>query len=355
LGAILGNVKHDHTGAEAEFRTAIRLNPDHAHAHCDLGRVLADQGKVSEAISAYREAIRLKPDYADAHLKLGNALIGQGKLDEAFAEYSEAIRLKPEDAMGHYNLGNTLTKQGKLPEAVAEFREAIRIKPDYAEAHCNLGLFLERQGQYAGALVELRRGHELGSKQPVWPYPSAQWVRDAERLAALATRLPAILKGIDGVNNNADRLAIAQWCYRTKRHAAAARFWAEALNDDPKLADDRRAEHRYNAACAAALAGSGQGSDDPMPNGAARARLRGQALDWLKAELAASARVLDSADANSRQLVIQTLEHWRVDSDLDGIRGADALAKLPDAERGAWRSLWADVDSLLARARTSQP
>ena len=62
--------------------------------------------------------------------------------------------------------------------------------------------------------------------------------------------------------------------YDTKRYAAAARLWAEALEADPTLADDRRAQHRYNAACAAALAAAGQGEDDPKPDDAARAALR---------------------------------------------------------------------------------
>ena len=41
------------------------------------------QGKHDEAVAAYREAIRLKPDVAVAHSNLGIVLIAQGKLDEA--------------------------------------------------------------------------------------------------------------------------------------------------------------------------------------------------------------------------------------------------------------------------------
>ena len=41
--------------------------------------------------------------------------------------------------------------------------------------------------------------------------------------------------------DDAERLAFAQMCYDTKRYAAAARFWAEALEADPKLGDDRQA------------------------------------------------------------------------------------------------------------------
>ena len=92
-----------------------------------------DQGKLEEAIAAYRTAIRLKPDYAEAHYNLGIALHDQGKLEEAIAEYRTAIRLKPDYANAHYNLGLALHDQGKLEEAIAEYRAAIRLKPDDAE------------------------------------------------------------------------------------------------------------------------------------------------------------------------------------------------------------------------------
>jgi hypothetical protein len=47
--------------------------------------------------------------------------------------------------------------------------------------------------------------------------------------------------------------------------------------------------------------------------------------------------------------VQQTLQHWQKDSDLNSVRGQDALAKLPEAERAAWQQLWADVEKLLKK------
>jgi hypothetical protein len=44
-------------------------------------------------------------------------------------------------------------------------------------------------------------------------------------------------------------------------YAAAARFFDEAFAAQSSLADDLSSQHRYNAACAAALAGCGQGKD----------------------------------------------------------------------------------------------
>jgi tetratricopeptide (TPR) repeat protein len=333
------------------YREAIRLKPDYAVAHSNLGTALRGQGKLAEAIAVYREAIRLKPDFAAAHFSLGVALRDQGKLTEAIAAFREAIRLEPDNAWAHYNLALALAEQGKQVEAIAAYREAIRLAPDYAEAHCNLGLKLREQGRYSEALAELRRGHELGSKRPHWHHPSAQWVRDCKRMVAIEVKLPAFLKGEAQPADAASQLALAQMCYDRKLYATAARFWGEAFQADAKLADDIQALNRYNAACSAALAGCGQSKDDPPPSEEAKARLRRRALDWLKADLAYWTKQLETGPPQARALVSQSLRHWKVDSDLAGIRDATALKALPVDEQRACRALWAEVDELLAKAR----
>jgi eukaryotic-like serine/threonine-protein kinase len=125
------------------------------------------------------------------------------------------------------------------------------------------------------------------------------------------------------------------------------RLWAEALASDPKLGDDRQAQHRYNAARATALAGAGQGKDEPPLDDATKSKLRRQALDWLKAELAAWGKLLESGQPG---IIVQTLSHWQKDTDLAGIRDQAALAKLPAEEQKAFTRLWADVATLLKKA-----
>ena len=53
---------------------------------------------LDEAVACYRRALKLKPDYAEAHYNLGNALQDQGKLDEAVDCYRRAVELKPDYA-----------------------------------------------------------------------------------------------------------------------------------------------------------------------------------------------------------------------------------------------------------------
>jgi len=60
--------------------------------------------------------------------------------------------------------------------------------------------------------------------------------------------------------------------YDGKRFTAAARHWALALADDPILDANCWNHYRFHAACAAALAAAGQGQDEPLLDGAAKAR-----------------------------------------------------------------------------------
>jgi serine/threonine protein kinase/Flp pilus assembly protein TadD len=337
--------------ALAEFQEAIRLKKDYALAHAGLGTVLARKGRLDEAIAALQEAVRLKKDFAVAHYNLGKALFDKGRLDDAIAEYREALRLKADYPDAHLNLGSALGAKGRHDEAAVEFREAIRYQKDNALAHFNLGFALRKQGEIRQSLEALRRGHELGSQGPR-RYPSAQWVRQAERLVELDERLPGFLTGTSTPAGPSERVELARLCSLKRLHGAAVRFYADAFAAEPPLAE-RLGPHRYNAACAAALAGCGQGKEADRLDDKERARLRRQALDWLRADLAAWGRLLDKGPDQARAAarLIKVLQSWPADADFAGVRGPEALAKLPESERRPWQQFWDDVAALLARAR----
>jgi serine/threonine-protein kinase len=140
-------------------------------------------------------------------------------------------------------------------------------------------------------------------------------------------------------------------CQRKRLCAAAARLYREAIAAKPDLASG----HRYNAACAAALAGCGAGEDVAKLTDAARAGLRQQALDWLRADLDASRGQLDKEPATARPVVAGRMQHWLRDPDFAGVRGPEALARLPEAERHDWQRLWQNVEALGHRAAGRAP
>ena len=156
--------------------------------------------------------------------------------------------------------------------------------------------------------------------------------------------LPAFLQDAHQPRDNDERLALLGVCQFQGLNRAAARLYADAFAADPKLANDLAAGHRYNAARFAALAASGQGKDAPKLDDPERTRLRRQALDWLRADLAAW------AGAKDRALAQRTLRRWQQDADLAGVRAPEALAGLARAEREAWGHLWSDAAALLEKA-----
>jgi tetratricopeptide (TPR) repeat protein len=333
-----------------EYRAAVRLDPDYAEAHNNLGAALVAMGRFPEAEKVLRDAVRRKPDNPRAHSNLGNALAAQGKPAEAEGCYREAICLDPNFDQAHYNYGRLLNEQGRTAEAEASYRKAIRANPKYPEAHCNLGLLLATQGRFGEAIGFVRRGHELSAGVPGWRYPSAQWVKEIGEWAKVDARLAAILKG-EEPPRDAERLAaLARLCqvYK-KRYADACRFYAAAFAVRPALADDPRAEHRYNAACVAALAAAGQGADAAVLEDKERARLRKQALSWLRADLDVWEKLVDGGKAADRQAAQGKMRHWQGDTDLSGVRHPWALLRLPAEERRQWQKLWADAAALRAR------
>ena len=65
-------------------------------------------GRTEEAIAHYQEALRLNPNYAEPHTNLGNLLKDRGELDPAISEYRRAIDLSPDLSFLHSNLLLTL-------------------------------------------------------------------------------------------------------------------------------------------------------------------------------------------------------------------------------------------------------
>jgi tetratricopeptide (TPR) repeat protein len=143
--------------AADQFELALRSKPDDPEAHSNLGSVLArSPGRLDDAIAQLREAVRLQPDFGVARLNLGNALLAApGRLDEAIAAYQSAVRISPDMAEAHIYLGNAWARApGHGDDAIAEFRRAIVLKPDNGEAHNNLGLALSGEGRSVEAIEQ---------------------------------------------------------------------------------------------------------------------------------------------------------------------------------------------------------
>src|SRR5262249_34497012 len=152
-----------------------------------------------------------------------------------------------------------------------------------------------------------------------------------------------------------ERLGLAGVCQRKKLHHQAAGLYAAAFAADPRLADDFEGELHRAAAGNAALAAAGVGEDAAQLDDRERRRLRKQALDWLRADLALRTRQLESDKPAERRWAKAVLRQWQQDADLAGVRDKAALAGPPAAAREAFTQLWADFAALLKKAEAPMP
>lgn len=134
--------------AETCFREAIRLMPDFAEAHANLGLLLDQGGMLAEAEQHYLHSITFNPVIGKTHLNLGVLLANQKRFEEAEAAYRRALELIPYSPAAWSNLGVLQACRKQEKEAERSYRIAIDLDPDYRLAYFNLSYLLLRQGRF---------------------------------------------------------------------------------------------------------------------------------------------------------------------------------------------------------------
>lgn len=114
-----------------------------------------------EARDAYRRALEVDPHHADAHVNLGRLLHEAGRLADAAAHYRLALAAAPRHATAAFDLGIALEDLGRPADATAAYEQAIRADPRLADAYFNLARLYEKAGKKAAALRYLSKYRRL--------------------------------------------------------------------------------------------------------------------------------------------------------------------------------------------------
>ena len=124
-------------------RDMTERHPGHGPAWKILGAMLWAADAPDEALQAMMTSVRLLPDDAEAHGNLGSALSRMQRLDEAGMWLRRALEIDPTFAAGHSRIGTNLQLEGRYAEAEVSLRRAIELSsPDFVEgvdtSHTNL-------------------------------------------------------------------------------------------------------------------------------------------------------------------------------------------------------------------------
>ena len=121
----------------------------------DLGTDL-ETAAPDDARDAYARAVALDPRHASARVNLGRLLQDAGRPAEAAEQYRAALAVRPRHPTAAFNLGTALEDLGRRPEAIEAYRKALDADDDFADAHFNLARLYEQTGRRAAALRHLK-------------------------------------------------------------------------------------------------------------------------------------------------------------------------------------------------------
>jgi tetratricopeptide (TPR) repeat protein len=112
---------------------------------------------MENAPEAYSQAIRLNPENADAHVNLGRLLQLKGNLKNAKRHYERALTAVTDHQLALYNMGTVFDELDEVEKA-AEYYARSPAVPD---AHYNLARICELKGDEVSALRHMRQYRSL--------------------------------------------------------------------------------------------------------------------------------------------------------------------------------------------------
>lgn len=140
--------------AEADFRSALALNPDQPQVLNYLGYSLVERGeKLDEALKMIETAVAARPDSGAIVDSLGWVYFQLGRYADAVAPMEKAAALEATDPIINDHLGDVYWAVGRKVEASFQWHRALSFNPDEALAarirlklEIGLDAVLEREG-----------------------------------------------------------------------------------------------------------------------------------------------------------------------------------------------------------------
>jgi len=152
------------------FNKALSIRPS-VDALCNRANVYWVQGKLDSAEAAYRDAIKLNPDHERPYRGLGYYYLEQNQSEKSEKMYRRAIEVRPDLATNYSRLANLLSwRQARHAEAEALLRGFVRDYPYNCDGYDKLCTWLGwNKGDKPAAMVVAEQAVTQNPER-VWPY-----------------------------------------------------------------------------------------------------------------------------------------------------------------------------------------
>jgi len=149
------------TDAEANYKKALKINPNYAEALGNLGAIHLTHGNAESAVQVIEKALALKPDSAEAVNNLGSAYKALGRMKDAEDAMARALVLRPGFVNALNNMGALLRDRYRPDEAIACYRKGLALSPDHPDILVNLSYALNENGEEEQAVDVLKRAIDV--------------------------------------------------------------------------------------------------------------------------------------------------------------------------------------------------
>ncbi len=140
--------------ALADYRRILALDPSLAPAYNNLGRLLFNLGRYSEAVPVLQKGVALAPGMSPAQIMLGAAYLHLDQPEKALVPLQKGVAALPADRFARLTLARTLADLNRPADAVAELQALVHLDPKDQEAWYLLGKQHLQLSQQAFAKVE---------------------------------------------------------------------------------------------------------------------------------------------------------------------------------------------------------
>jgi tetratricopeptide (TPR) repeat protein len=170
LGLVKVYYDHDWIGAEAEFRKALKLDPNLVSAHQRYGSYLTFMGRFEESIRHYETALELDPFSLQINMNLATTYYLRGEYDRAINHLNKTSELEPNYMPTHFVLGSAYVQQGRLQEAIEQFQFIYKMDEEAYIALGFMGYAHALNGQRAEAETLLNILQDIAERKYISPY-----------------------------------------------------------------------------------------------------------------------------------------------------------------------------------------
>lgn len=142
-------------------RVVVELSPNDPDAYMQLGYLHRAASDIDEATRAFRTACWLEPNEPEGHEALSEMFLDASLFDQAIIESKLVLRLTPNSLAARDILSTAYFQKGDIRKALEVTGEMVRMAPSDPLSHYKRGVLHQQRGDWRNAFEAFEKAAEM--------------------------------------------------------------------------------------------------------------------------------------------------------------------------------------------------